>query len=74
MQQDPRRNDELHDSVAAVVNLHNEGFLAVPSLISAWRAVEHARSMDIAVELILCLDDPDDATRQVAAQLSLIHI
>lgn len=66
MQEAPQQIEEV-GSIAAVVNLHDEGANAVPSLISAWRAVEHARRHDIDVELVLCLDVPDDDTMRVAA-------
>lgn len=52
--------------IAAVVNLHNEGNSALPSLISAWRAVDAARVVDIDAELVLVLDRPDDATQAAA--------
>ena len=45
--------------IAAVVNIHREGRAAVPSLVSAWRAVEHARNAGIPTELVIVLDDPD---------------
>ena len=55
-------------SIAAVVNLHREGSDALPSLISAWRAVERARARDIEAQLVLVLDSPDAPTEAVAAE------
>ncbi|MDW3177667.1 MAG: glycosyltransferase family A protein [Acidimicrobiia bacterium] len=52
--------------VAAVVNLHREGLGALPSIISAWRAVEHARSSGIDCSLTLVLDRADTPTSSLA--------
>lgn len=52
--------------VGAVVNLHREGKDAVPSLVSAWRAVEYARASGTEATLTLVLDDPDDTTADLA--------
>ena len=45
--------------IAAVVTIHREGRSAIPSLVSAWRAVEHARNAGIGAQLVVVLDDPD---------------
>ena len=52
--------------VTAAVNLHREGSAALPSMISAWRSVEHARAHGINAELLLVLDRSDDSTTRVA--------
>ncbi len=52
--------------IAAVVNLHTEGDAALPSLVSSWRAAEHARAAGISVELAIVLDSPDAETIAVA--------
>lgn len=52
--------------VAAVVNLHREGASALASLISAWRAVEHARSAGLSATLNIVIDDSDDETIKLA--------
>jgi hypothetical protein len=57
----------VRTQIAAVVNLHEEGSTATPSIISAWRACEAARENGLFVELLLVLDNPDDATTEVAA-------
>ena len=56
--------------VAAVVNLHREGESAVPSLVSAWRAVDQAQWAGIEAELMVVIDDPDEATVTVANRWS----
>ena len=53
------------NSIAAVVNLHTEGETALPSIISAWRAVEAARSHGIDAHLVLVADSPDLPTVRV---------
>ena len=52
--------------IAAVVNLHREGDAAIPSLVSAWRAAEHARASGISVQLAIVLDTPDAETVAIA--------
>ena len=52
--------------ITAVVNLHEEGTSAEPSLISAWRAVQRARSAEVSATLLLVVDTPNEATREVA--------
>ena len=52
--------------ITAVVNLHDEGATAEPSLISAWRAVQRAQRSGLSADLLLVLDAPDDATASLA--------
>ena len=52
--------------VTAVVNLHREADGATPTIVSAWRAVEHARSAGIQTKLVLVLDNADRTTVDVA--------
>lgn len=52
--------------VTAVVNLHREGERAIPSIVSAWRAIERAETEGISSELWLVLDDADPETLTVA--------
>ena len=52
--------------IAAVVNLHREGAAAIPSLVSAWRAAEHARASGVSVQLAIVLDTPDAETVAIA--------
>ncbi len=52
--------------VTAVVNLHREADGATPTIVSAWRAVEHARAAGIQTKLVLVLDNADRATVDVA--------
>ena len=54
----------------AAVNLHCEGRIALPTLISAWRACENARSAGFDVELLAMLDTADDATAALAEEFS----
>ena len=56
----------MSPDVAAVVNLHREGPSATASIISAWRAVERARTEGVTAALVLLLDDPDRETTAVA--------
>ncbi len=52
--------------IAAVVNLHREGERAIPSIVSAWRAIERAETQGVSCELWLVLDKPDPETLTVA--------
>lgn len=56
--------------IAAVITLHNEGESAVPSLVSAWRAAQHAEFAGISVNLAIVIDRPDPTTIEVANRLS----
>lgn len=56
--------------IAAVVTLHREGESAVPSLVSAWRAAEHARAAGISVLLAIVIDRADPSTVAVANRWS----
>jgi glycosyltransferase involved in cell wall biosynthesis len=56
--------------ITAVLNLHNEGALAHSSLLSMLRAREACRNEGLRVEILLCLDRPDEATRSYAAGLA----
>lgn len=51
--------------ITAIINLHNEGLIAVPSLRSIAHAKEHAEQHDILVEVIAVLDCPDLVTREL---------
>ncbi len=53
-------------TIAAVVNLHDEGHTAAPSVTSAWRAVERARAHRIDAELVLMLDSASRETANLA--------
>ena len=52
--------------ITAVVNLHREGASALPSIISAWRAVEAARHHGLNCTLVLALDRSDRETAATA--------
>lgn len=52
--------------IAAVVNLHQEGASAAPSLVSAWRAIENARAHGHSARLVLVLDRSDEVTEGLA--------
>jgi len=52
--------------ITAVVNLHQEGESAEPSLISASRAVDAANDAGAACSLLLLLDRPDAATTKIS--------
>lgn len=51
--------------VTAILNAHNEGLLAKPSLASFQRCITDARSTGRSVEAIIILDQPDPVTREV---------
>jgi glycosyltransferase involved in cell wall biosynthesis len=55
-------------AVTAIITAHREGLLCWPSLRSVSRAKEHAESYGFNVEIILALDRPDQATRDMADQ------
>ncbi len=63
--------------VTVVLNLHAEGVLAIPSLRSLRRLVDHAARHGISTETLAVLDDPDPATvavvEQHADQFDAIH-
>lgn len=54
--------------LAAIVNLHNEGQSALPSLISAWRATQVAMDRGIDTEFLVVLDSADEPTREIAVE------
>jgi hypothetical protein len=54
--------------VSCVLNLHREGDLAVPTLRSIGRLINHSRERSIGTELVVVLDDSDTSTRDVLAQ------
>ena len=56
----------MSTDITAVVNLHREGAAALPSVISAWRAVQDAQQSGLTCTLLLVLDRPDAATISVA--------
>ena len=49
--------------ITAVLNVHVEGVLAGPSLVSFEQAIEAARQSGLTVEGLIVLDRPDAATR-----------
>lgn len=51
--------------LTCVITGHREGRLAVPSLRSFWVAVEAARAASYKVEVLLCLDRPDQLTQKI---------
>jgi len=59
--------------MTAVVNLHREGALCVPSVRSAQRAVQHAARSGLTAEVLLVLDSGDDDTREVVSRLADQH-
>lgn len=52
--------------VTLVVNLHEEGEIASPTLESARETLDHARAHGISCEMVLVLDRADAETRAVA--------
>jgi len=56
--------------VCAVVNLHREGALCVPSIQSAVEAAQHAVDRSVSTELLLVLDSSDADTVEVAGRLA----
>lgn len=56
----------MPSNIAALVNLHKEGASALPSIISAWRAVEHARSRGLSCTAALVLDRANPRTLSIA--------
>ncbi|QDI82176.1 glycosyltransferase family 2 protein [Methylorubrum populi] len=56
--------------VSFVVNLHREGRLCIASLTSAVNAVQFASRSGIPAELLIVLDNPDDATLSIAERFS----
>lgn len=55
--------------VSVVLNLHVEGFLALPSVRSVRQNIETASAAGLAVEWIVILDRPDGATTELANTL-----
>lgn len=51
--------------ITAVLNFHQEGYLAAPSLASAFRAERHAAEAGHSVEVVIILDRPDEITRSL---------
>lgn len=59
--------------IVAVVNLHREGELARPSILSALTAIEHARRNSFAASLLTVLDRADTETLDVVRELEKAH-
>jgi glycosyltransferase involved in cell wall biosynthesis len=51
--------------ITAIINAHREAELAHFSLLSAMRAITHARDNGISAELLIVLDRGDEVTREV---------
>jgi glycosyltransferase involved in cell wall biosynthesis len=56
--------------ITAVLNLHDEGPLAHPSLLSILAAREACQKEGLQAEVVVCLDRPGAATREYAAALA----
>lgn len=60
--------------ITAVINLHNEGFLAYATVRSALKAIEEAKQkMDLKSRLLLVLDNPNDVTISMVDNFSKIE-
>lgn len=51
--------------ITAILNVHNEGLLAGPSINSFAAAIAHAREQKLAVEAVVVLDRPDELTQAI---------
>lgn len=51
--------------ITAVINVHREGYIALPALRSVLANVERAKVAGLRVETIIILDNPDDLTRNL---------
>jgi hypothetical protein len=59
-----RQRNVATTEITAVLNVHNEGFLALPSLQSMVLAKKNAAELGIKVELLIVADFPDTDTRR----------
>lgn len=59
--------------IEAVVNLHREGELARPSLVSALQSLDHARQTGLSGSLTLVLDRSDAITLRLAEEFASKH-
>jgi glycosyltransferase involved in cell wall biosynthesis len=59
--------------ITAILNVHNEGLLAGPSIISFEAAIAHAQAQQLSVESIVVLDRPDETTLSVFENLGTRH-
>ncbi|MCB9790320.1 glycosyltransferase [Candidatus Nomurabacteria bacterium] len=50
--------------ISIILNLHNEGYTATPTLRSITRAIIYLKEHDISTELILVLDKGDEKTKR----------
>jgi glycosyltransferase involved in cell wall biosynthesis len=55
--------------ITAILNVHNEGLLAGPSIMSFEAALAHAQVEHLSVESIVVLDRPDETTRSIFENL-----
>jgi glycosyltransferase involved in cell wall biosynthesis len=59
--------------ITAILNVHNEGLLAGPSIKSFESAIAHAQAQDLSVESIVLLDRPDGITLSIFENLGTRH-
>ena len=59
--------------ITVILNVHNVGLLAGPSIISFEAAIAHARAQQLTVESIVVLDRPDETTLSVFENLGTRH-
>ena len=60
----------MSSDIAAIVTLHREAYLAVPTLRSLQRAANHARANGLGVDFVLVLDRADSDTSRLAYEFA----
>ena len=61
-------NGKKKIDISAVLTAHHEGMLAGISLHSMLDAMEHARQAGLSCELVIVLDQPNEATREMFSE------
>ena len=60
-------------NITAILNVHNEGLLAGPTINSFEAAIAHAQAQQLSVESFVVLDRPDETTLSVFENLRTPH-
>lgn len=62
-----------HPDITAIVNIHREGKMCLPSLASLVAAMQRAQQRDVYVEAVVVLDRPDEVTLSTVRLFAVSH-
>jgi glycosyltransferase involved in cell wall biosynthesis len=58
--------------ISVILNLHSEGILAHPTMLSVREAVKYAKHAGIEVEVLVVVDSPDNSTQEYVDSLDFL--